>query len=1097
MSNGGADSPQHHLRKSAATVGVAESRLLDPWFSRALPGRLKIQLDGGLTPMLTRLFVAVGITLIAFVGPAVAQSYTFTTFAGVLPQKGSADGSDADARFTNPAGIAIDPAGNIYVADTFNYTVRKITPTGVVTTIAGLAGTIGSADGPRETARFGELYGLAADANGNIFVSDFTNHSIRKISPAGSVTTFAGLSGTAGSVDGTTATARFRNPAGIALDADGTIFVADRGNRIVRKITSGGVVTTLAGLFGVNGSTDGTGNAARFNALTGLAIDRAGNVYVIDNSNYNVRKITAAGAVSTVAGLAGTSGSTNGVGTAARFNSCYGITVDGNDNVFIADTLNESIRKITPDGTVTLFAGTAGLPGSTNGLSGITRFYRPYAICADPANNLYIADTNNQSIRKLTPAGTSTTFAGPGGNFGSTDGPGATARFNLASSIASDRAGNLYVSDSVNATVRKITPAGVVSTFAGEAGLIGYLDGGGSGARLGYPYGLAVDSSDNIYVADTIFNVVRKITSTGTVSTVAGIGSLTPGSADGPALAARFNSPRGVTIDRDGNLYVADTTNQTIRRVSAAGLVTTLAGSTGLRGSADGPGNIARFSDPVGIACEPDGSKIYIADPGNSAIRQITSAGIVTTLAGLPGTPGTADGNGPAARFTSPTGITYGPQGNLFVVDSGVNLIRMVTPAGNVSTIAGEAGALGGTDGSGTAAHFNNPLALTFDPAGALFIVDSLNNRIAKGVLDRIPVVTAITPSLTLATGSSLTLAATATGGGLQYQWRFNGTAISGATGNTYAIARANPGSIGNFTVQLTNSAGNTTSSPVAINVITTDNVGRVTNLAIRSQAGTGAQTLIVGVAIGGTGTTGAKPVLLRAVGPTLGVFGVPGILSDPRLEIFSGITKINENDDWAGNAQVSSIGTAVGAFALSAPTSKDAALYNPSFASGSYSVQITGGGGTTGVALAEIYDATSPTAFTPTTPRLTNVSARTQVGTGGDILIAGFTLGGLTAKTVLIRAIGPTLAAFGVPGALFDPKLELFSGPAKIQENDDWGGSAAIASTSLSVGAFPLATSSRDAVLLVTLAPGSYTAQVTGANNTTGVALIEIYDVP
>jgi hypothetical protein len=279
--------------------------------------------------------------------------------------------------------------------------------------------------------------------------------------------------------------------------------------------------------------------------------------------------------------------------------------------------------------------------------------------------------------------------------------------------------------------------------------------------------------------------------------------------------------------------------------------------------------------------------------------------------------------------------------------------------------------------------------------------------------------------------------------------------------------------------------------------VLTTDNVGRITNLAIRSQAGTGARTLIVGVAIGGAGTTGAKPVLLRAVGPTLAVFGVPGILSDPKLEVFSGVNNINENDDWAGNAEVTSVGTAVGAFALSSPGSKDAALYNPAFAPGSYSVQITGGGGSTGVALAEIYDATAPGAFGPTTPRLTNVSARTQVGTGGDILIAGFTLGGLTAKTVLIRAIGPALAAFGVPGALVDPKLELFSGSAKIHENDDWGGSASVATTAASVGAFPLAPSSRDAVLVVTLAPGSYTAQVTGVSGTTGVALVEIYEVP
>jgi hypothetical protein len=212
---------------------------------------------------------------------------------------------------------------------------------------------------------------------------------------------------------------------------------------------------------------------------------------------------------------------------------------------------------------------------------------------------------------------------------------------------------------------------------------------------------------------------------------------------------------------------------------------------------------------------------------------------------------------------------------------------------------------------------------------------------------------------------------------------------------------------------------------------------------------------------------------------------------------LFTGSTKINENDDWAGSAQISAIATQVGAFAYGSNTSKDAALYNAAFNPGSYSVWITGVGGATGVALAEIYDATPPAAQTAATPRLTNVSARTLVGTGDDILIAGFVIGGQTSKTVLIRAIGPALTDFGVPGALADPKLELFSGSTRINENDNWGGSAALASAFSSVAAFPLASTSRDAVLLVTLEPGSYTAQVSGVGNTTGIALVEVYEMP
>jgi hypothetical protein len=254
---------------------------------------------------------------------------------------------------------------------------------------------------------------------------------------------------------------------------------------------------------------------------------------------------------------------------------------------------------------------------------------------------------------------------------------------------------------------------------------------------------------------------------------------------------------------------------------------------------------------------------------------------------------------------------------------------------------------------------------------------------------------------------------------------------------------------------------------------------------------------LIVGVAVGGTGTSGTKPILLRGVGPALGAFGVPGVLADPKLELFAGSgSKLSENDDWAGNAQVTAIGGQVGAFALGNSTSKDAALYNATVNPGSYSVWITGNGGTTGVALAEIYDATEGSAHTEATPRLTNVSARTQVGTGDNILIAGFSIGGQTSKTVLIRAVGPTLGVFNVPGALADPKLELFNGPTKINENDNWGGAAALSNAFQSVAAFQLPSSSLDAVLLVTLAPGSYTAQVSGVGNTTGVALVEVYEI-
>jgi hypothetical protein len=290
---------------------------------------------------------------------------------------------------------------------------------------------------------------------------------------------------------------------------------------------------------------------------------------------------------------------------------------------------------------------------------------------------------------------------------------------------------------------------------------------------------------------------------------------------------------------------------------------------------------------------------------------------------------------------------------------------------------------------------------------------------------------------------------------------------------------------------RVTSNAGTLTINPVT----------RIANLSIRSQVGGSAGLLTMGLTIGGGATAGEKPVLLRAVGPTLGSFGVDGALADPRLAILRGADAIAQNDDWSGNAGVTTTNAAVGAFNFAGDDSKDAALVH-SATPGGYTVQITGADSSSGVALAEVYDTTPSNDFGISTPRLTNVSALTQVGTGGDILIAGFSIAGVAPKKVLVRGIGPTLGTFGVEGALADPKLEIYqNGVATVHaSNDNWNSAANatdVAAAASAVAAFALAADSRDAVLLVTLPPGSYTAQISGVNNATGVALVEVYEVP
>lgn len=313
-----------------------------------------------------------------------------TTFAGTT--SGNADGTGTSAQFSAPGGIVADGSGNLYVADTSNHRIRYITPAGVVTTFAGSSS--GSTNGTGTGAQFNNPYGLALDGSGNLYVADKTNHLIRKITPGAVVTTFAGS--TSGNADGTGTGAQFNNPQDVVFDSAGNLFVADTSNHRIRKITSGGVVTTFAGA--ASGSADGTGTAASFNSPVGIAADSADNLYVVDAVNHRIRKITPAGVVTTFAGS--TAGYTDGTGTGAQFNGPYGIATDASNNVYVTDSTNNRIRKITSGGVVTTIAG-AGSSGTTNGVGTSAEFNGLKGIIAYGADTLYACNDAADRIRKI------------------------------------------------------------------------------------------------------------------------------------------------------------------------------------------------------------------------------------------------------------------------------------------------------------------------------------------------------------------------------------------------------------------------------------------------------------------------------------------------------------------------------------------------------------------------------------------------------------------------------------------------------------------------------------------------------------------------
>ncbi|HEX7706976.1 MAG TPA: SMP-30/gluconolactonase/LRE family protein [Thermoanaerobaculia bacterium] len=557
----------------------------------------------------------------------ITTSGAVTTVAGLAGFWGITDGTGSAARFNGPRGLALDAGGNLYVADRDNHTIRRITPEGVVTTVAGVAGSIGSSDGTGSEARFLGPSDVAVDQSGNVYVADSSNHTIRKITQDGTVTTFAGLAGHFSSIDGAGSAARFWMPSGLSIDASGDLYVSEFST--IRKVTPGGVVTTLAGTHAALGSADGTGGAARFRSPAGSASDSSGNLYIADRENHVIRRITPAVQVSTLAGRAGNWGDVDGIGSAARFSSPAGVTSDGAGNAYVADTANHKIRKITASGIVTTVAGSG--TGSSDGPGSNASFYRPEDVASDASGNLFVADTNNHTIRKITPAGEVTTLAGLTETPGSDDGPGTSARFHYPARVASDTSGNLYVADGWNHTIRKITPEGVVTTLAGLAGMRGSSDGVGSAARFDFPVGLTTDASGNLFVADQYNHAIRRITPGGFVTTWVG-------SADGSV----FRFPSGIAADLTGNLYVADTGNRRIRMITPVGDVTTIGGELLNGGSAEGTGSAARFGYPTDIAVNENGTLI-VADQFNHKIRI-------------------------GRRAIADTAMTYGPTGNVAVV---------------------------------------------------------------------------------------------------------------------------------------------------------------------------------------------------------------------------------------------------------------------------------------------------------------------------------------------------------------------------------------------------------------------------------------------
>ena len=869
--------------------------------------------------------VALGVIFCSRVN-AVAQVYNVTTLAG-NGTAGYVDGTAGASQFNSPTGVFVDNTGSVFVSDWLNNYIRKISPSAVVTTLAG-SGFPGYADGFGTSVRFQYPNGIVVDSHGNIFIADRMNQLIRKINPLGEVTTFAGTYGVPGFANGVGTSARFNRPSALAIDQFDNIYVTDFNNHRIRRITPSGNVTTVAG-SGSAGYANGSALSARFNSPTGVAIDYQGNIYVSDY-NHAIRKISLDGVVSTIAGT-NAPGYADGNGTNARFNFPHHIVVDNSGNLYVTDVSNHRIRKITSSGVVSTIAGS--VPGFSDGNGNLARFNSPYGIALDALGNIYIGDLGNHRIRKLTPssvmnysaAWSGTVFPEGVTNVGEIS---ATQTISLTStewtpaiaigealtpnvhySVANVPTGLTLVVTKISATQVRISFTGnseqhqasnnlsnVQVVFLDEAlngvpavgvtGLNGvnlsmvFLDSStavysdttfaevmpanaGAVATVrtitltnamwsdsvmnnsaftvnshytvaNVPDGLtikvtkisssqatisfigvaarhqAVNSLNNIQLTflDAALNNIAAIDVMGlngvnlsiafsgqacnTVTTFAGDGS--SGSVDGVGTAASFADPIGIATDRHGNVYVGD--GAKIRKITPSGVVSTLAGANGeIDGAINGlavdvNGNVFAITWTSIYKVTPSGTVSAIPTPGyefvngsdiavdafgnlyasvnatsilkispNGVIAQVNNTpvlassidvdrlgnvycggyadqkvykvapnGDVVTIAGT-GVAGYNDGLGTVAQFNEPVGITLDANGNLYVMDYVGSYIRKITPGGMVSTIAGS-GVTGYLDGPGPDAQFNYPIRIALDTAGNLFLTDRLNYRI-------------------------------------------------------------------------------------------------------------------------------------------------------------------------------------------------------------------------------------------------------------------------------------------------------------------------------------------------------------------------------
>jgi len=896
-----------------------------------------------------------------------------------------------------------------------------------------------------------------------------------------------------------------------AIHPSGDLLVPEYAGDVIRRVSRTGDVSLFAGHLLEDTDLDGPLASATFADAYAMAVGSDGTIYVGEPHRSVVRKISPDGVVSTLAGLSGVSGAIDGPAGVARLGYPIALAVDGDGNVIVADETNDAIRRIAPDGSVDTIGGKAGEPGTNDGPASVARFDNPIGVCVNAIGDIFVIELLGTRIRRIAPDGVVTTVAGALGQSGVVDGRGSDARFFNTSGLAIDAADNLYVCEHLDpgGLIRIVTPAGDVVTIAGSVDQVQAVDGIGVDAGFGYPAGIVVAPDGIVYVRETFSDLVRAgaavgaapvVTSQPQSRIVVAPPAVTFSASASGSPPPGFRWQRSTGADATWSDLVNDTTFVDV----ASPTLTVLSPDVSMDGH--------RFRAVVNNIVDPE-------TVSNAAVLHVvvggaTFSGTVAPIAGVSSLSVHAQdssANGDWALFHRPDGtatfIAY-----LAATQSAIVLDLVVAPDGSFSASGTTTVAQNGAITGGVA------FTLTGQINGAVLSAQLTGvDLTVTGALDAAPGPAAqfaglytaaqlnassgATYAIVGASGDAVIVALSAAGvsggvGTVDVSGRFT-TVL--ASGDLFA-ATISATTLG-FAAQVSPAAGGSPQSFAGLSSFEPP-LNRLVNISTRGFVGTGAQALIAGFVIDGPAD---KQVLVRAIGPGLTDFGIAGPVSDPRLDLVrqeEGVVTFSaSNDDWGTAVGAPAIAAAtgqVGAFALT-DGGKDAALLS-TLPPGVYTALAGVSGGGTGIGLVEVYETLATAAADL---RLVNISTRGQVNTGEQILIVGFVVTGNTPKRLLIRGIGPGLAPYLLPAdqplVLVDPQLTLFDGSdAIVATNDDWestGDGALIDSTAAAVGAFPIASGSKDAVLLLNLAPGSYTAHLRGVSDTTGLAIIEVYE--